>query len=242
MYILEICHAGRTMEVCKYHSPSCRPKGMKRAKKEKLTKEEQFRVNERQAEKKLRRLINNNYEPGDYHLVLTYRKEERPEDEDRMEKDIRNFHLAMKRACKRLEVEYKYVHVPEIGERGALHHHLVIPKIDVEIIRRIWNKGRIRISPLDDTGQYSELASYLIKYSSKMLKSKKRLQGKRWNASRNLKKPKVIKKPVIRNTFRKKHEERKGWYIDKNMSCEYVDSQGYEHIQTIYIKTERKRE
>lgn len=242
MYIREICYAGMTMEVCRYHAPNNRPRGMPRSKKEKLTREEQFRVNERQAEKKLRRLINHNFGPGDYHLVLTYRKEDRPEDKERLAKDIRNFHIAMKKAYKKMGLEYKYIHVYEIGKRGALHHHLVVNKSDVDVIRKIWGKGRIRVSPLDDSCQYSELASYLIKYSSVMLRSEEKLQGKRWNASRNLKKPKVIKKPVIRNTFRKKHEERKGWYIDKNMSCEYVDSQGYEHIQTIYIKTERKRE
>lgn len=242
MYIHEICIAGRTIEDCKYYSPYNRPKGMKRTQKEKATSEEQFKVNERQAEKKLRRLINCNFEPGDYHLILTYRVDDRPEDKKMLKNDIREFNKKMRREYRKCGMEYKYIHVYEIGKKGAMHHHLVINKVDPEVIRKNWHKGRVRFFPLDDTGQYSDLANYLIKYSSVMLKDPDRLQGKRWNASRNLKKPKIIKKRVLRNTFRKQPRERKGWYIDKTISFVYNDQEGYEHIQTVYVKLERKRE
>ena len=58
----------------------------------------------------------------------------------------------------------------EIGKKGARHHHLVVNKIDTEILQRCWYKAyeghnRVKVFPLDDSGNYAELASYLIKYT-----------------------------------------------------------------------------
>lgn len=33
-------------------------------------------------------------------------------------------------------LEFKYIHVMEIGKKGARHHHLVVNKIDTEILQR----------------------------------------------------------------------------------------------------------
>lgn len=60
-----------------------------------------------------------------------------------------------------------------------------------------------QVKDLDDTGQYAKLASYLIKQSDGMLRSPDALQGKRWNSSRNLRKPKILRKEPVKD---------KGWY------------------------------
>ena len=44
------------------------------------------------------------------------------------------------------------------------HHHLVVNKIDTEVLQRCWYKAyeghnRVKVFPLDDSGQYAELAS-----------------------------------------------------------------------------------
>ena len=67
-------------------------KGISRGDKAKPTKEEQEKVNTRQAERKLRILINANYGYGDHHLVLDYiRKEKEQPDRtpEQMRQDIR---------------------------------------------------------------------------------------------------------------------------------------------------------
>ena len=69
--------SGRTVEVMKYYSSRYGKKGIKRGERKALTKEEQIKVNKRAAEKKLRRLINENFQEGDTHLVLDYRKGEK---------------------------------------------------------------------------------------------------------------------------------------------------------------------
>ena len=152
-YIIEVVQAGRTVEVMKYYSSRYGKKGIKRGERKALTKEEQIKVNKRAAEKKLRRLINENFQEGDTHLVLV-------------------------------------INTPE--------------EISQQAIVRCWKgRGRTHHNPLDDTGQYAKLASYLIKQSDGMLRSPDALQGKRWNSSRNLRKPKVLRKEPVKD---------KGWY------------------------------
>ena len=62
--------AGKTVEVIKSYSKRIgdhRPRGGK----EKPTAEEMEKVNRKNAEARLRRLINDNFGYGDYHIVLT---------------------------------------------------------------------------------------------------------------------------------------------------------------------------
>ena len=221
-YIIEVVQAGKTIEVMKYYSSRYGKKGIKRGKRQNLTKEEQIKVNKRAAEKKLRRLINENFQEGDTHLVLDYRKERRPAGRKQMRADADDFLKEMRKLYKRHGILFKYIHVMEIGKKGALHHHLVIntpEEISQQAIVRCWKgRGRTHHNPLDDTGQYAKLASYLIKQSDGMLRSPDALQGKRWNSSRNLRKPKVLRKEPVKD---------KGWYnriarLPKRLEQQYM--------------------
>ncbi|NYC04401.1 hypothetical protein BCM20_004407 [Clostridium beijerinckii] len=89
-------------------------------------------------------------------------------------------------------MELKYIHVMEIGQKGARHHHLVINEIPIKILRKCWTKGRIHVTPLNTNGQYKKLANYFIKYSS----TTKELQRKRYYSSKNL----IIPEPEIENS------------------------------------------
>mgnify|MGYP000727281139 CR=1 FL=1 len=42
-------------------------------------------------------------------------------------------------------------------------YDMVIENIDTKAIKKCWDRGRIHIRLLDDTGQYGKLASYLVK-------------------------------------------------------------------------------
>ena len=44
--------------------------------------------------------------------------------------------LGYKKLITYILVEFKYIHVMEIGKKGARHHHLVVNKIDTEILQR----------------------------------------------------------------------------------------------------------
>ena len=87
-YVERIIRAGKTVEVERYFTSRYKKKGIGRGDKVKATKEQQKKVNTRQAERKLRILINANFAYGDFHLVLDYiRKKGQP---DRTKEQMRH--------------------------------------------------------------------------------------------------------------------------------------------------------
>lgn len=143
-------------------------------------------------------------------------------------------------------LEFKYIHVMEIGKKGARHHHLVVNKIDTEILQRCWYKAyeghnRVKVFPLDDSGNYAELASYLIKYTGTHKKGTDgALQGKRWNCSKNLVRPEPEYHIISdREYFKKEPKAIKGYYVDKNsvsMGVHSPEYYGYGYLRYTLVK------
>ena len=56
----------------------------------------------------------------------------------------------------------------------AIHHHIIINHIEghdvSKVVRTLWKFGRPGFKYLDGSGQYKDLASYLIKETSKTFK------------------------------------------------------------------------
>lgn len=229
-YLLEMVTTGKVIEVTKKYSYWYHKRGMKRGAKKKQTPEEQKKANLKAAETKLRRLINTNFSGGDYHLILTYRKADRPDD-GTAKKELEKFQRKMRAAYKKLGKEYKYITATEKGSRGVIHHHLIINKIDLDEIRKAWPWGRPKIYPLDDTGQYGELASYIIKETEKNFRDKDAVQKKRWNASKNLKKPKIKTKIIKRDSYSEDPQPKKGYYIEKESVYKGIQANsGYPYL------------
>ena len=199
-YIEAITEAGATIEIERYYSARYGKRGQRRAEKVKATPEEQKAINTRQAEKKLRRLINANFTGADYHVVLPYihKRGEEPRSREDMREDIAKFLRTLRKAYKAAGQELKYIHVAEIGQKGARHHHIIINHIDTSEIVKAWPHARAQIFPLDSSGQYAKLAAYLIKYTDRHVGAddESELQGKRWNCSRNLKRPETRKRII----------------------------------------------
>jgi len=238
-YVKAICKAGRTIETELYYTHMHHPKGV-RADKGVGTSLAQEKVNTRQAEKKLRRLINANFGYGDFHLILTYRQDKDTEKRtpEEMTDDIRKFLRKLRKEYKKQNMELKYIHVMEIGKRGARHHHLIVNRIDPLIIQRCWPHGRCNETLLDSEGQYAKLAEYLIKETGIKINTDEALQGKRWNCSRNLIRP-VVKKRVISeaNMYRMEPKPKKGYYIDKDsVYCGISEVTGYAYMCFTMIK------
>ena len=210
--------AGRTIEVHKSYSKRIgdrRPRG----KREKPTPEEMEKVNQKNAETRLRRLINANFGCGDFHLILTYKRELRPNPQEAKQR-IEKFIRALRKEYKKVGADLKYIHVTEYLS-AAIHHHLIINDIEnknvSKIIRDLWEWGNPKFTPLDNTGQYSKLAEYLVKETSKTYKESDSGHKQRWSSSKNL------IKPVTKTTIIKKAEKwaaepkpKKGFYIDKD--------------------------
>ena len=237
-YVKRTTRAGRTVEVEYYYTSRYNRKGQHRADKIKPTDEAQKKINKRQAERKLRLLINENFSYGDYHVVLDYiRKPDTPDrTKEEMKQDIAVFLREARKLYRKNGKELKYIHVMETGKKGARHHHLVINKLDTELLQQAWYKAydghnRIKVFPLDDSGNYADLAAYLIKYTDEhRTEEDGALMGKRYNCSKNLVRPEPEYEIVTSRSYYKVSQNPqapKGYYILPNSIEQGITSPEY---------------
>ncbi len=161
-----------------------------RKRKAKPTPEAQRKVNKKNRENKLIRLLNANFTKGDLSLDLTYEEAAHPKDDLQAKKDQQNFLRRLKRYRKKKGLsDLKYIGVIEKGaKKGRFHHHLVISGgIDIDALESMWGKGFIKASPLrfNETGLIGK-GKYMVKQN---------LYFKSFNASKNL----VHPQPHVRN-------------------------------------------
>ncbi len=239
-YMFEVCVAGNTIEVTKYYSVRYHSKGEKREKKEIPSSEAQKRINQRNAETKLRRILNSNFHDGDFLVRLDFYKANAPNGSEDMQEIMSKVTRQLRNEFRKVGQELKYVYVKEIGPRGGRHIHMVMSKCDIDIIRKVWPYGGIHVDPLNTKGQYGKIAAYFIKYAAKTEETEGKLIGKRWYPSKNLEKPKIIKKVVSANEFRKKATELTkypGYQVDfdsvRNGISDYT---GYEYFSYTLIR------
>ena len=204
-------------------------KGERRAKKDKATPEQIKQQNQRNKEKRMRRLLKANFSQGDIWITLKYKKGEKP-DVSSVKKDLKKFIDTMRRKYKSHNEEFKFVYRMEIGKRGGIHIHMVVPRIrgaDIEVeIQKVWQQGRVNYESLDD-GDYKELAAYITKPPDEevnkqlsLFPKEERREFSKYSSSRNLIRPMPERKTYSRRTVRKMIKEglkaSKGYYIDKN--------------------------
>lgn len=158
-----------------------------RVKKYRETTEAQKRLNKRNAERRLVRLIHTNFSEADIRFDLTYEPAKNPESFEEALRHLQNFFRRLKRYRIKHELpELKYIASTERGsKKGRFHHHLIIQgDININELAKIWGKGYTSALPLQftDTG-VSGLGVYMAKEDGK---------AKRWSSSKNLKQPKVV--------------------------------------------------
>ena len=171
--------------------------------------------NERIRARNLQLLIAANFKEGDFHLTLTYRQDMRPADPEEAKQRLKTFEDRMRIEYKKRGLQFKWIHVTEIGSRGAVHHHLVIENIQevntTALVQKLWPYGHQNFSPLYTDGEFEQLADYLQKKESK-----ERVKGCRYSHSRNL----IIPKPKIEKIHRRKWNQdpkpERGWYVVKD--------------------------
>lgn len=161
-YIKNTYYVGNSIEVEKVHSGRY-GKRVPVSEKYRPTSESAQKVNYRNKVKKLRRLIMNNFTEDDYHLVLTYRKENRPDLRTAKEL-LKSFHGKMKRRYAKAGIEYKWICVTEY-RTAAIHHHLIIPDAPelVKLLKESWPHGHINLTPIYGDMEVEGLAEYFLK-------------------------------------------------------------------------------
>lgn len=180
----------------------------------------QEKYNEKLRIRELTRIINENFGEDDYHLVLTYEKGKRP-DAETAKLYCRQFTRKLTKLYRKRGEELRFVKVHAFGERGALHHHLVINNVDkvkVREINELWEYSKKpQYFAMYEGGDYSSLAAYLVRQCKTGLSPGEKLNSKAWSCSRNIRKPVVIKDTEISKICWKEPPVPKaGYYIDRD--------------------------
>lgn len=166
--------------------PVFQPPGRRRGKC-RPTRECQDRLNERDAENRLRRLVLANFGEADLEVDLTYAGEESIEGALR---DMTKFIRKLRKEYKKAGVELRYVYIWEQGKKSQkVHFHLILNAgvLSRDEVEALWGHGHAnsRRLRLDETG-LAGLTEYLTKKSRR----KQRKQGqRRWCCSKNLVRP-----------------------------------------------------
>lgn len=218
MYIKKEIHSGSVLEIEKLQNLKFHFKNTKRGPKISPTPNYMAKANERRAKKELARLINNNFLSGDMLITLTYAKDNRPKTPQETKNDIQNFLRNLKAAAKRKGKDLLYVGVSNFDYCGVPHHHLLLNHIftDAEL-QNIWFHGTINIKKLDNSGDYTKLAEYLLKHTNGIFQDHNcRVHAKRFLRSRNLKKPEVTITIIKSDSWRETPTAPKGYFLISN--------------------------
>lgn len=239
-HIEEICVAGGIIEICKYYTYRINVKGERREKREKPTSEAQEKVNQRLAEKRLRRVMAANFKNGDVVVRLDFSK--RPDGSVEMQelisKTMRKISSMYRKAGKQL----KYIYVKEVGPRGGRHIHMIMSREDMDVLQiltKCWPHGGIHVDPWNTGPDFSKLASYFIKYAARTEQTEGKLIGKRWYPSRNLEKPKIRKRILRSDHFRENIKDKPGYVLVKDSVRSGIsDFTGYRYFSYTLVRTE----
>lgn len=199
----------------------------KRAPHKKATKEQMRKQNQKNKENRVRRMIQLNFDQGDWYLTLKYAEGTRLPIEE-VKKHLDKFFRTMRREYRKYGIELKHMYRIEIGSRGGKHIHVIInrlpdPDSDL-IISDAWTRARgltpieialqeglcpadglVHFTHIRREGNAEALADYMVKKQpweledgTELTKEEKKATGK-YGHSKNL----LIPEPeVIEYTHR----------------------------------------
>lgn len=189
----------------------------KRRAKTNPTSEAVRKINLKNAVKILTAKLNHNFKQGDYHIVLTYGETLEPQDAKRaLERFIRN----VRNYCRKNNIDFKWVAVTEYKHK-RIHHHIVMSKIDTDVIDKYWPHGYEYPVVLDETGNYYALAEYLLKETEKTFRSDNSPQKRRYSSSRNVVMPEVKREKIAGREVYHDIKTPKGYSVDEDTVRKY---------------------
>lgn len=245
MYKKKTITYGNKIEIRKYHTFRCDSKSVSRSERKRPTEEAVKKANERNAKKKLLRLLEANFTPEeDMFLTLTYKPELRPDPEEG-KKILTNFFRKLKRKYKSAGVELKWICSTEWNGKN-IHHHLVINDVPDfnRVISECWPYGGKRYEPLYADYDYAQLADYLIKETSETFRKGENPWKQRYSCSRNLIKPEEKIEDIKASEWREDPKPSKklqaaGYRLKKDSVVIGTDLFGYGFIEYVFEKVDK---
>lgn len=205
-------------------------KGERRATKKQATPEQIKKQNQQNRERNMRRLIKANFSEGDLWTTLKYPAGTKKSVFEVI-KDLKRFITNMRREYKKKNVPFKWIYRIEIGEKGGVHIHFLLNRLQGEatdvLIQKKWKYGRVFYTGIYEAGGYEQLASYIVKQPKEqeaeqlsLFPEAEQRELIRYSCSRNLIRPVPERQVYSRWTVRKLIENgptaTKGYCIDKN--------------------------
>ena len=205
-YMKKTIYSGRVLEIEKY--PVSRTGSrLPRNGRHQLTKESQSNLNEKNSKKQFIRLVETNFTKDDLFITLKYRGT--LPTSSQLKKDFQNFIRRLKYHSNRMGLpEPKYMGVSH-DSSARPHHHLILNQYSWDFIKALWDKGSVQLSNLESDDEYGFTA--VAKYI--MNEKNNNTFEKRWCASQNLKKPKIVYKPIKRLNIYQRIEPPKGYKV-----------------------------
>lgn len=197
----------------RYYGSPTRVPGEKRRKRQNMTSDAVAAINRKNSERELMIKLNHNFRPGDIHAVLTYAGEAPTVEEAR--KELRNFLGRLRRYFKRTGEVLKWIVVTEYQHKRP-HHHLIVSRMDTAELAKIWNKGHLHTTHLDNSGDYRKLASYLIKETDKTFRDPDAASKQRFSCSRTVVAPPKKVEEVRASEIIRDPKPVKGYHIDQD--------------------------
>lgn len=221
-YFRKTVFCGRVIRIAKYVSGRMGTKDQRRG-REKPTAEKVRRWQDKRAVQRCFDLLHCNFHPGDLWMTFTYPPGAKPSSE-KVRDDIAAFRKRLRKFCRKAGRELKYILTVGRGKRGAVHFHMVLPKMDSAAVEKAWQETagteacpypRVNTRHLDASGYWPKLAEYIVKNGLETFRSGDPVYARRYVASANLEKPKV-KIEIIQASFWKEDPaDRKGWLVDR---------------------------
>ena len=244
-YLEKVIDRGNVIEVQKYTNGRFGKKdNTGKSAAERVTPAEQLRWQSKEAVRKVWRMLRDkaNFSPGDLWVTLTYPQKTKP-DSETVRRNIKEFLKRMRRQFRKIGKECKYIFSVGRGKRGAVHLHMVMSKIDTEIVSTTWqnivNGGKwvhVHTEHLDKSQNWHKVAQYIIKNGEETFLSDDPIIKKRFSSSRNLRDTKPRARIVFARRWKEQPPERKGYYIDPELSYNGVNKYGYPMQYTVYVR------
>lgn len=157
--------------------------------------------------------------------------------------DLKECKKCLNKYHKKLNYHYgytaKYIAVPEVQKRGAIHFHIIyfgLPYIKQTELKKLWAYGTTYIKSIDyGENSFTNITSYILKSQS--------ISKNRYFTSRNnLKQPIEVRNDSVYKRIQHLLQDNFATYIitDKNDYCEYeiksFDLSQLDYQQQKYIK------
>lgn len=245
-YRRKVTKAGRALDIS-YTYPTKFGDRLTRSRRSKPTPEGMQVYNEELSVRRLTAVLNENFKPEDWWVTLHYEKHNRPASYEAAQTVTTAFIPKLRRLYRDSGAELKAVKCTAFGERGAVHHHLVINKgVSPRRITALWKehiKAGINARPpcyvaLYESGEYSGIAAYIMQ--QKQTTSEERPRGvRKWSGTQNLKKPAVISdKRVDKISWQEPPTAPTGYIVDTDSiraGCNPINGRPYLFYRCIKI-------